>query len=445
MIAEDPTSGLKSTDTQTSAARYRARRWSQVKHRRGFGGVDGGELVAATHGKSGGDDPGPRGRPGSGQRMARLTVTLTSAVFLLVSGQSASPGAVVADDEVATCFGQPATIVGTDGDDELVGTPGPDVIAALGGDDHVIPDRGDDWVCGGDGNDRIGDPDDERQTYRQSGDDTFSGGAGNDILGMTDSDGEDRLYGEDGDDVLVANIHGHTRLVGGSGNDKFESAGGQFDFYFGGDGDDSWRQSCCGGGGGLQRFIGNRGNDTATLNRGDDHLEFYGNRGNDTFNPTDSSASFARLDGGSGDDYLNASLVEGDAVLLGGPGRDMLVGGSGDQRATPTGGARMYGGTGPDTLVGTFIDDHLFGGDGADLLRGLGGKDVEYGGAGPDVLAGHQGADELHGGPAADTLYGHRGNDALFGGTGVDANYGSFGSDLCRSPSQGPRAHSCER
>lgn len=51
------------------------------------------------------------------------------------------------------CLGEPATIVGTEGNDTLVGTPGRDVIVALGGNDTVQALGGDDKVCGGDGND----------------------------------------------------------------------------------------------------------------------------------------------------------------------------------------------------------------------------------------------------------------------------------------------------
>ncbi|HJY10348.1 MAG TPA: hypothetical protein VJ250_05315 [Nitrososphaeraceae archaeon] len=51
------------------------------------------------------------------------------------------------------CLGEPATIVGTEGNDTLVGTPGRDVIVALGGNDTVQALGGDDLVCGGDGND----------------------------------------------------------------------------------------------------------------------------------------------------------------------------------------------------------------------------------------------------------------------------------------------------
>lgn len=48
--------------------------------------------------------------------------------------------AASASGATATCYGQPATIVGTDGDDILRGTRGHDVIAGMAGDDVI---RGD--------------------------------------------------------------------------------------------------------------------------------------------------------------------------------------------------------------------------------------------------------------------------------------------------------------
>jgi RTX calcium-binding nonapeptide repeat (4 copies) len=96
------------------------------------------------------------------------------------------------------CLGEPATIVGTEGNDTLVGTPGRDVIVALGGndtvqalggDDTVQALGGDDKVCGGDGNDQLN---------GTEGNDDIDGGAGDDIL--RGGDGNDQLNGGTGTD-----------------------------------------------------------------------------------------------------------------------------------------------------------------------------------------------------------------------------------------------------
>ncbi|MDP9295320.1 MAG: hypothetical protein M3O88_01320, partial [Actinomycetota bacterium] len=53
----------------------------------------------------------------------------------------------------ATCNGQRATIVGTQGSDKIHGTNHGDVIVALGGNDVVKAGGGKDLVCAGDGAD----------------------------------------------------------------------------------------------------------------------------------------------------------------------------------------------------------------------------------------------------------------------------------------------------
>lgn len=53
------------------------------------------------------------------------------------------------------CLGHKATIVGTQGRDELTGTPRRDVIAALGGKDKVRALSGADLICGGKGRDTL--------------------------------------------------------------------------------------------------------------------------------------------------------------------------------------------------------------------------------------------------------------------------------------------------
>ena len=72
-------------------------------------------------------------------------------VLVSLGVSSASAGA----DQVQSCFGQPATIVGTNGPDVIRGTPGDDVIVSLGGNDLIGGGGGDDLICAGNGNDRV--------------------------------------------------------------------------------------------------------------------------------------------------------------------------------------------------------------------------------------------------------------------------------------------------
>jgi hypothetical protein len=89
------------------------------------------------------------------------------------------------------CKGKEATLVGTDGADNIVGTSGRDVIAALGGNDKVNAKGGKDLVCAGGGKDKV------------------SGKGGN-----------DRLFGEGGNDTLNGGAGKKDRCNGGAGKDK---------------------------------------------------------------------------------------------------------------------------------------------------------------------------------------------------------------------------------
>ena len=67
--------------------------------------------------------------------------------------------------------------------------------------------------------------------------------------------------------------------------------------------------------------------------------------------------------------------------------------------------------------------------DGDDVLRGTDGVDVVMGLGGDDVITGANGADVICGGAGDDTLTGDNGDDVLSGGFGVDTLNGSNGSD----------------
>jgi Ca2+-binding RTX toxin-like protein len=100
-----------------------------------------------------------------------------------------SPTAVAVDALTAACGGQGATVVGTDGADDLRGTNRDDVIAAGGGADTVVGLRGDDLVCGGGGADEL---------RGKGGDDALRGGSGKDEL--QGGGGSDRCRGGGGSD-----------------------------------------------------------------------------------------------------------------------------------------------------------------------------------------------------------------------------------------------------
>lgn len=121
-----------------------------------------------------------------------------------------------------TCNGQAVTIMGTTGNDNLVGTNGNDVIAGLGGNDNISAGGGNDTVCGGEGNDNI------------------SGGNGNDTL--LGEGGRDNLSGGNGMDTLLGD-GGRDNLSGGNGSDSLDG-GADTDTCSGGAGTDTATPEC---------------------------------------------------------------------------------------------------------------------------------------------------------------------------------------------------------
>jgi Ca2+-binding RTX toxin-like protein len=93
-----------------------------------------------------------------------------------------------------------------------------------------------------------------------------------------------------------------------------------------------------------------------------------------------------QIDGGAGNDGLNAAVYS-PATVIGGLGDDQLTGGA--------------------------QNDKLDGGDGNDNLSGAKGNDTLLGGAGTDLLIGGEGNDSLDGGLGADRMRGGVGTDTV--------------------------------
>lgn len=223
--------------------------------------------------------------------------------------------------------------------------------------------------------------------------------------------------------------------------------------------------------------------DEVTVHGDDSRLDVAGGDGNDRLRG-------GSVDGGPGDDLLQATEEAVTTKLTGGPGRDLLSGSAGsdmffdgDQgdpdlydggagvdlisyegRKTPL---RLTSGTGGsedvlrsiEQLAGGDGDDVLTGGPGDDVLIGGLGRDVITGGAGDDALAGAQGflrntgvvgdpvaglpgdnaggtpdrrGNAIDGGPGHDSLRGGAGPDRLVGATGNDRIDGEDGKDVLR-------------
>jgi Ca2+-binding RTX toxin-like protein len=282
-----------------------------------------------------------------------------AAASVVVLGASASAGGA----DYPTCFGEPATIVGTVGNDNLRGTEGDDVIVGLGGDDTVVSAGSDevDLICGGDGNDTL---------IVTAGGGLFSF---NGALVSGDA-GDDRIQGSK--DAFVEAVYADSpepvTVDLGAGTES-------------GWGSDTLVN--------VTIVDGSRYDDVVT---GSPRLEgLYGGLGND------------KLSGLAGADFIG-----------GGPGADQIDGGTGrdwlDYYDSPTGvhvGLGKHtasGGAGVDTfrsiemVNGSKHADVLVGGPGADRLDGNAGNDRLYGGGGRDTLNGGSGKDRADGGPARD-------------------------------------------
>lgn len=215
------------------------------------------------------------------------------------------------------------------------------------------------------------------------------------------------------------------------------------------------------------RIQGNSANNVITVaaaSTGSDYLE--GGAGNDTLN---AAGSDDILDGGAGTDTLNGNA--GNDILRGGAGADTLNGGDGIDTAdystsaaavtislpsdpvrtsrgsggdatndTLSGIENLTGSAGDDRLTGNRLDNQLVGNAGEDILRGMDGNDLLIGDAMIDADANGvpddenmdgvpDGVDEDQAG-ADDFLDGGFGDDRLYGGGGNDTLNAGFGNDV---------------
>ena len=180
-----------------------------------------------------------------------------------------------------TCFGQTATLVGTPGDDLLVGRDGvADVIVGRGGDDEIR--AAEDVFAGGSPGDRL------------------CGGRGADFI--RGAVGEDRVRGGGGNDNVDGSFSLDWVTRGGPGNDRVADCDSEFD-------------------GGVRRISGGAGDDDLCVDT--DATRMRGGVGNDVLTDlvcgTDS-----RLSGGDGDDRLMSSVDSFEGTTCSDPFFDFL-------------------------------------------------------------------------------------------------------------------------
>ena len=325
-----------------------------------------------------------------------------------VSMASATRDAHNAAHSDAHTAGQGPDLIGTAGDDFILGTNSAELIKGLNGNDELIGFGPADTIVGG------------------NGDDILDGGKGNDLL-----------LGRNGHDILLAE-QGNDTIVGGGGTDwaYFHDA-----FFGSGDGDNGVTVDLLAGtatdrdGGtdtivSCEDVIGTLNSDTITGDAGDNLLSGY--FGSDS------------LYGGDGNDYLETGGGLG-AVMDGGNGEDtiFLFSSTGTDlkiNLSQTGEQLVAADTSVtisnvENASGYYYNDVIIGTDGANKLYGDFGNDLLRGGAGADSLYG-DGYDHGDGAIVTDaysvgddTLVGGTGNDTLNGGGGADQMSGGFDAD----------------
>jgi Ca2+-binding RTX toxin-like protein len=290
-----------------------------------------------------------------------------------------------------------------------------------GGNDRFFGEDGDDFLLGLEGNDRLDGGDGLDVLIGGSGNDTMIGGEGNDIFGG--GQGDDYMLGGSGADLLN----------GGAGNDTLEGGTGG-DILIGGVGEDTVVYS--------QSFAGIRVNlrfgasalDTPSGSEGSgDSFEsienVIGSRFADIITGTEGGNT---LFGGLGNDFLIGR--DGGDELDGGAGIDGVSYDASDAGVVITlddinAGTRSSASGGHadgdvlisiENVTGSNFADRIIGNSGTNTLTGLNGNDQLFGLDGNDRLIGGEGQDTLSGGNDDDILLGGAGSDRLDGGTGID-------------------------
>ncbi|WP_144290161.1 calcium-binding protein [Ideonella sp. A 288] len=315
----------------------------------------------------------------------------------LVSGLATGPG----ND---TLVGIEA-LVGTDGDDTLVGD---------GASNEFTLHRGSDSVVGGGGFDRVfmGLSTDGVALDLVTGlatsapdIDTLSGIEAFTLTGL-----DDTVQGSSGADSVDGDA-GNDSMLGGSGNDTLQ----------GGQGNDTLR-----GEGGDDLLTGGKGSDLLDGGTNTDRISFddlpfavlvnlaggVATSGGDT----DTLAGIEQVTGSPFNDTITGS--DADNLLDGGAGNDAINGGKGQDTASF---ARLGSAVTANLATGTATGQ---GTDTLSALEHLDGSNLN------DVLTGDGNDNRLSGGKGNDSLVGGAGNDTLVGGKGNDTADGGADTDL---------------
>ncbi len=383
----------------------------------------------------------------------------------------------------ATCEGQPATIVGTEGADDLVGTSGPDVIVGLGGDDRIDALAGEDVVCGGAGDDTILGGRRVDRLVGGAGDDWIEPEEGDDVVVWRPGHGTDvvlsrrrdtdsaELHGTPRDDTLaVRRVHVGGRVgpalltPRGNGVVLLRGDHSRFDAWLGEGADTMQVRGPRTRGVAWVTLYAGPPDDTgrSSADRDRDVVRWRGTRDADSVRvlplaaggvwlevPSAPAMAMVAVQAGESADHLRIDGRGGRdaASYRSAPGANRIrVAGRHAHRFAVTDAVDGPATGAPSPVVQPWVgferltlvtkggsDDvdlsglsrripvRVFGGGGDDTLTGSPGRNRFIGNRGDDVASGGAGRDHLLGGDGADRLLGGRGDDVLDGGSGDGA------------------------
>nr|MDJ0661893.1 calcium-binding protein [Crocosphaera sp.] len=373
----------------------------------------------------------------------------------------------------------PVVIIGTDEDNNIVGTylndaidgrRGHDEISGLGGNDAISGNEGDDTINGNEGNDFL---------IGHEGNDIISGGSGNDfIVGFDPTSGfgaseQDILRGDAGADTFVlGDKHDvyyvdyydyDTSSVGEQdyglivdfipSEDRIELNGTQddylLDFYTTSDGTVTADIVYDPGIAARGDLIGILEDVSADLKLTDSSFVYgendYAVLYNRIFAPLEqlepgtyysagiyysNDTTYAALDLTRRQDFVDPPILYNPPSSWGDWGDNGTAIGIISDPIVPIPPNIIEGTSDDDVLNGTENRDIIYGYEGNDHLSGLGDDDTIFGGEGEDTITGGEGNDSLEGEDDNDTIYGGTGEDTIVGGEGNDSLEGEEDDDV---------------
>lgn len=311
-------------------------------------------------------------------------------------------------------WGGPATIVGSQADDEIYDYTGQSVtVQGRGNDDYVELPAGNDLVSAGTGDDTV---------YAGQGDDLIASEAGDDYTDAGEGDDVTVFNYGDGRDSLTAGVWVDTLSFGATVTPAMLSVAL----------DDDGRVVLLveGGAGGAITLDGADADDLpGELER----IQFIDAAGKTRVFDL---AGWLRASGAALISATTEAPLAFDGAGFELTGTVAPAGGLAAVAYAQAGGlfasanlADIVPTDGDDVLYGTPTGDTLDAGAGNDIALGLAGDDTILGGEGNDLIHGGDGDDALDGGAGDDVVYGGWGTDTLTGGAGRDELYGEWGGD----------------